>query len=500
MTKQTPMEALLDRWGEYEDIQHASMVLEWDQETHLPTGAGEARSQHLATLAGLSHEKLTAPAFRKALTAAERDGSLKGREQAMVREAKRTHDRARRVPRELVMELALAESRGLAAWKTAREEGQWSDFAENLSTLVRLKRRLAEAVGYQDTPYDALLEDFEPGATVKQLDPLLGELKEATVDLLGRIRRSKRRPDRKLLRRKFPKEGQLRLGRMVAETMGFDFTEGRLDLSTHPFCTSFHMSDVRLTTRVDERDLKPSLFGVIHEAGHGLYEQGIGRELARTPLGDSISLGIHESQSRLWENLVGRSRPFWKHCLPRARRVFPEALRGVRLDDFVFAINDVRPSMIRVEADEVTYNLHIILRYELEKELFSGELQPENLPEAWNRKMKELLGIVPRNASEGVLQDIHWAMGLMGYFPTYSLGNLYACQLYNKARKSIRGLDRRVENGKLLPLRDWLRTSIHAPGKTYSAAELIQRATGSPLSTKPFVDYANAKFGELYGL
>ena len=494
------MKELLDRWGEYEDLTKAAAVLEWDQETQLPEGGASARGNHVATLASVAHEKIVSPKFRSALRQAGKTARPSAREAAMVREAKRDHGRAAKIPAELVHEVAKAESRGLAAWRKAYATNRWNDFAGNIVDLVRLKRRVAEAVGYRGVPYDALLDAYEPGATVKELDPLLLELKEATVPLVRAIAKSKRRPDRSILTRKYPAADQIRFGRMVVEAMGFEMDKGRIDLSTHPFCTGFDPGDVRLTTRVNERHLPGCLFGLIHEAGHGLYEQGIDSKLVRTPLGHAVSLGIHESQSRLWENVVGRSRAFWRHFLPKLKRVFPEALGGVSLTDFHFAVNDVTPSFIRVEADEVTYNLHIVLRYEIEKGLLDGSIAPRDLPRVWNAKMKELLGITPKTEKLGVLQDIHWAMGLFGYFPTYSLGNLYSAQIAQKAATDIPDLKKKIESGDLIPLRDWLRRKIHRPGRMYPAADLIRRATGRKPSPQPFIDYVNLKYGELYDL
>ncbi len=490
---------LVARWGDYEDVMRASMVLEWDQETYLPDGGVGARSTQLAALAGLAHEKLVSPKFKTALKSTTRRRGLTPRERAMIREAEREHRRALRVPEALVREMARAESQGLNAWRKALAKNDWRGFAGNLTEIVRLKKRIAECIGYEDVPYDAHLDVYEPGMTVATIDPLLSELKEATIPLVRRIKRSKRKPNRSLVLGSFPKEKQLAYGRRVLESMGFDFTKGRIDLTTHPFCTSFDPADVRLTTRVDPHDLRMCLFGLIHEAGHGLYEQGIDSSIVRTPLGHSISFGIHESQSRMWENVVGRSREFWSHFLPPLKRTFPGLARA-RLDDFVFAVNEVVPSYIRTEADEVTYNLHVVLRYEIEKGVFAGKLKTADLPEVWNRKMKEVLGIVPPTNAKGVLQDIHWSMGLFGYFPTYSLGNLYGAQLWTQAKKDIPRLGSKITRGNLLPLREWLRVNVHRPGRTYSATDLLRRVTGARLQVKPFVDYIEEKYGELYDL
>ena len=496
----TQVKTLLDRWGEFEDITRAASLLEWDQETYLPRGGAVARGNHIATLAGVAHEKIVSRKFRTALRDAEKTPDLSAKEKAMVREARREHARASKIPSDLVQEVAKAESSGLEAWREAYRTNRWRGFARQLKNLIRLKRRVAEAIGYRGVAYDALLDSYEPGATVEDLDPLFDEIKEVTIPLVRRIAATKRRPDRRIFTRRYPRQTQLDFGTQVVEAMGFDFTRGRIDLSTHPFCSGFDPGDVRLTTRIAENDARSCLFGLIHEAGHGMYEQGIDTKLVRTPLGHAVSLGIHESQSRLWENVVGRSRGFWRHFLPKMRRFFPEQLKGVKLDAFHFAVNEVTPSLIRVEADEVTYNLHVILRYEIEKGLMNDSIRPEDLPEVWNRKMKQLLGIVPRTDSQGVLQDIHWAMGLFGYFPTYSLGNLYASQLYERAQRDLVDLESEIGMGKLIPLRDWLRRKIHRPGRTYPASELVRRATGKKPSTTAFTRYVTEKYGELYGL
>lgn len=490
---------LVVRWGEYEDVTRASMILEWDQETYLPQGGAEARSTHISALAGIAHEKLASRNFGAALKSAEKRKGLTPKERAMIREARREHLRAVRIPEALVREIAKAESRGLMAWRKAYSTNNWRIFAGNLAEIVRLKKRVADCVGYKGVAYDAHLDVFEPGATVQQLDPLLEGIKEATPPLVRRIARSKRKAP-KVFRGRFAHAKQLEFGRKVVEEMGFDFTKGRIDLTTHPFCTSFDPGDVRLTTRVVEDDPRVCLFGLIHEAGHGLYEQGIDRAIVRTPVGHPVSLGIHESQSRMWENVVGRSREFWSHYLPEIKKTFPDELRGAKLDDFYFAVNEVTPSFVRTEADEVTYNLHVVLRYEIEKDLFAGKIKTSELPAIWNAKMKQLLGIVPKTHSEGVLQDIHWSMGLFGYFPTYFLGNLYGAQLWETAQKDIPRLTARIGKGQLLPLRDWLRKHVHAPGRTYPANELLRRATGETLSSQPFLRYVESKFGELYAL
>jgi carboxypeptidase Taq len=318
--------------------------------------------------------------------------------------------------------------------------------------------------------------------------------------LVAEIQQSSRRPRTDLLERTFPIEVQDKFGREAAAAIGFDFSRGRLDVTTHPFCTGLGPHDCRITTRFDEHFFSAAFFGILHEAGHGIYEQGLPAEHYGLPLGEAISLGIHESQSRLWENLVGRSRAFWTHFFPLAQQRFPAALSDVKLDEFYFAISDVRPSLVRVEADEATYNLHILVRFELERALLDGDLQASDLPGAWNEKYRQYLGIVPPDNRDGVLQDVHWSAGLIGYFPTYSLGNLYASQFFAQAEAELGNLDGSFARGDFRLLFDWLHDRIHRHGQRYSAAELVQRVTGRPLSAGPLIEHLRAKLGPLYRL
>jgi carboxypeptidase Taq len=327
----------------------------------------------------------------------------------------------------------------------------------------------------------------------------LADLRKALVPLAAKIQQSRRRPNTEVLHRHFPSDVQDRFAREAATTIGFDFARGRLDVTPHPFCTTLGPHDCRITTRYDEHFFNPAFFGVLHEAGHGIYEQGLPPEHFGTPLGEAISLGIHESQSRLWENLVARSRAFWTHFYPKVQQQFPNALTDVSLDAFYFAVNDVRPSLIRIEADEATYNLHILIRFELERAMLDDDLQPADLPAAWNEKYQEYLGITPPNDRNGVLQDVHWSAGLVGYFPTYALGNLYASQFFAQADAELGGLDAAFAAGDFRPLRNWLREKIHCHGQRWSAAELVQRVTGHPLSEKHLIAHLEAKMLPLYG-
>ena len=404
------------------------------------------------------------------------------------------------MPRALVEELARVTASGRARWAEARRASDFGLFAPDLRRIVELKRQEAAAVGYEGHAYDALMDEYEPGASTAELTALFEDLRGRLVPLVGELAAASVKPDSSLLRRSFPRAGQERMVRRIAEQIGFDFEAGRIDVSTHPFCVSFHPCDVRITTRYDERYLPGALFGVTHETGHALYEQGLPAKHAFTPAGTAASVAIHESQSRLWENMVARSRPFWEHHFPALVEVFPEAMQGVSLDAFHLAINAVQPSPIRVEADEVTYNLHILLRFELERDLMGGALEVDDLPAAWNERMRTFVGVAPKDDAEGCLQDIHWAVGFFGYFPTYALGNLYAAQLYATARRDLPDLDAGIRAGDLAPLRGWLRENVHRQGMRYPAGELCERVTGRPLAVEPFMDYLAARFRPLYGL
>jgi carboxypeptidase Taq len=366
--------------------------------------------------------------------------------------------------------------------------------------VLQLKREEAEYLGYHDSPYNALLDVYEPGATIAGLQPVFTALKTRLVPLLKRITQSRVHIDDGMLRHSYDHARQLEFGRLVLIAMGYDFERGRLDLSAHPFTTSFHPTDVRVTTRVHEHELPSRLFSCIHEGGHGLYDQGLDQRYFGTPLCDSVSLGIHESQSRLWENCVGRSRSFWRFFYPILQQTFHHQLRDVEIEQFYAAINRVKPSLIRVEADELTYNLHIMLRFEIEQALVENKTQPDDLPAIWNQKMEDYLAIVPASDAEGVLQDVHWSFGAFGYFPTYTLGNLYSVQFFEQAKLEIPHLEDEIAAGRLLLLRRWLEQKIHRWGRMFTPAHLAQRVTGSTLNPELFLNYVEKKYGELYQL
>jgi carboxypeptidase Taq len=486
--------------GELADLESANSLLGWDQETTMPPRGVAGRSMVASTMAGILHDRLTEPALRDGLRSLNADGDgLGDLERAQIRELFRIHDRAARIPRDLVQALAEHESKATALWAEARTNRDFKSFAPCLEEEYRLKRAVAEAVGYEDDLYDALLDEYEPGARIKDVFAVLEEVRDFLIPLVGKIVDSGKTGQSTLTAGPFDPAKQDALGRELIAAMGFDMKAGRLDVSNHPFTSGIHGGDTRLTTRYKE-DLSVGLFGTLHETGHGLYEQNLAAEFHRTPLGPATSLGIHESQSRLWENNVGRGRAFWTAFFPRVRALFPERLGSASADDFYRAVNSVSPSLIRIEADEVTYNLHIVIRVELERELLAGTLKVKDLPEAWNTKFRRYLGIVPPTPDVGVLQDIHWAVGYIGYFATYTLGNLYAAMFYEAARRDIPDLEDGIARGELIPLRDWLVENVHRWGRRRSPAELAREACGKAFSAGDFKAYVTRKFGELYGV
>jgi carboxypeptidase Taq len=490
---------LLDRAAELADLESASALLSWDQETMMPEEGVGGRASVLATLAGVMHEKFTASSLTEDIAALEREnGSLGELEQAQVREMARLHRRLVRIPAPLVKALAETQSKATAVWARARADKDFASFAPLLEEVYRLKREVADAIGFDADPYDALLDEYEPGAKSEDLARVLQEVREFLVPIVAAIG-ERPEPDASFIAGPFDRGGQDMFGRELVKAMGFDLKAGRLDTSQHPFTSGIHGGDIRLTTHYKD-DITISLFSTLHEAGHGLYEQNLASDFRRTPVGPAASLGIHESQSRLWENLVGRGRNFWAAFYPRAQALFPKELGKTDQDAFYRAINVVKPSFIRIEADEVTYNLHIVLRFELERDLLNRRLKVQDLPEAWNAKFKKCFGLTPPSADQGVLQDIHWAAGYVGYFPTYTLGTVYASQFYAAAKRDIRDLETRIAAGDLIPLRDWLVEKVHRHGRRYSAAELLRRATGKEPSTEDFKTYIRVKFGELYRL
>ncbi|HED64742.1 MAG TPA: carboxypeptidase M32 [Planctomycetes bacterium] len=496
----TALGAFLKMWSEVVDLGRASALLAWDQETQMPPKGNAGRGQVQSTLAGIRHARLASNELFDALERAAEEAEEGSEAAAQVREARRTVDRVRKIPTELAKEQALASNEGHEAWVNARAASDFSLFEPALTRLVDLKRQEAELLaGEGGRPFDALLDQFEPGATEAALIPLFEKLVGEMTPIVHAVAASGKEVDESPARGHFPEAAQLAFGRRVAAQMGFDFEAGRIDLAPHPFCQGFSPNDVRITWRFDESDFRPALYGIMHEAGHGLYEQGLPMRFDRTPLGEAVSLGIHESQSRLWENLVGRSRPFWDWCLPIFKEHFPGAA-AVTADALWPALNTIRPSLIRVEADQGTYDLHIALRFEIERALFAGSLDVPDLPDAWNQKIKEYLGLDVPDVADGVLQDIHWSFGGFGYFPTYTLGNLINAQLFEAVREEIGDLDDRIARGDFALLLEWLRTHIHSHGSLYTAAELVERATGAPLSPDAFLRERRRIAKEVYGV
>lgn len=475
----------------------------WDEQTYMPESAGDYRAEQLAYLCGQVHRRRVAPEvgeWLEALADSPLAADPESDQGCVIREVKRERDRLVKQPVELVEEIARTASQSHRAWAAARKANDFKSFSPWLEKMVELRRRQAEAIGYEATPYDALLEEFEPGETTANVTRVLGALREDLSPLVAEIVHSDRKAPSDLLRRSYPIDRQAEFGREAAEAIGFDFSAGRLDVTTHPFCGGAGPRDVRLTTRYQEHDFGDGFFSILHEAGHGLYEQGLEAEHFGLPTGEAISMGFHESQSRMWENLVGRSRGFWRRFFEPARSVFPEALAGVSLDEWLFAVNESKPSLIRTESDEATYNLHIIVRFELERALVEGDLKVADLPAAWNDAYAKLLGVTPPDDTSGVLQDVHWSEGMFGYFPTYALGNLYAAQLYDQAEKELGGLEEQFAAGEFAYLLGWLREKIHRQGRRLSAPELVVRLTGAPLSHEALMRRLRSKFGDYYAL
>jgi carboxypeptidase Taq len=477
-------------------------LLGWDERTKLPRAGGAYRAEQMSYLAGLIHKRETAPELGEWL-AVLADSPLAADPHsdtgADIANLRRDYERKTKLPQALVEELARLAVLGQQVWAEARKANDFARFQPLLERTVELKRQEAAAIGYDETPYDALLDEYEPGAKTHEVTRVLAGLRDELVPLVAEIAASPRRPNLEPLKRRFPIDLQEQFGRAALETIGYDFTAGRIDVTDHPFCTTLGPRDIRLTTRYDEHFLPGAFFSTLHEAGHGMYEQGLPADRFGLPTGQAVSLGIHESQSRMWENLVGRSLAFWEYFFPQAQATFGAALADMRLDDFYFAINDVRPSLIRTESDEATYNLHILVRFELEQALLVDELRVADLPAAWREKYQHYLGIEPPNDADGVLQDVHWSSGAIGYFPTYTLGNLYAAQLFEQAGRQLGDLHGMFRRGEFLPLRDWLRTHIHSHGRRYPAAELGRRVTGVPLSHEALLRHLRGKFAPLYG-
>jgi len=497
--KLTTLKTLL---AEVADLNSAAALLGWDQQTYMPPGGNEARGNQLATLGKISHEKFTSDEIGVLLADLERElsGADPDSDEArLLKVTRHKYDQATRVPAEFVAEFALVTSKAFDAWIEARGKSDFSIFRPHLEKIVELNQRFVSFFPPSDHPYDILLDQFERGMKTAEVKAIFDALRPQQVELLQAIA-AKPQVDDSFLKAPFDEQKQWDFGVQVITGFGYDWQRGRQDKSAHPFTTEFGMDDVRITTRFEPDNPTASLFGTMHESGHALYELGGNPAYARSPLAGGASLAVHESQSRMWENLVGRSLPFWEHFYPEYQKLFPAALGNVDLKAFYKAINKVEPSLIRVNADEATYNMHVMLRLELEIAMIEGAVQVKDLPEAWNNKMKEYLGIVPPNDAKGVLQDVHWSGGALGYFSTYALGNLISVQLWERIKADIPELADQIRQGKFEALLGWLREKIHVYGSKFEPQELVQRATGSKIDPAPYVRYLKQKYGEIYGL
>ncbi|MFQ6053879.1 MAG: carboxypeptidase M32 [Candidatus Bathyarchaeia archaeon] len=480
----------------------ATALLHWDQQTYIPRKGHEGRAEVIGKLARMTFELLVSPRmaeFIEELDRPEVKDGLSEQDRAMIRVLAKEHRRRKAIPPDLYEQFVVTTSRAQAVWQEARARSDFELFRPHLEKIVEFVRQFAELYGYKENPYDALIEDYEPGMTARELTGIIKRLREELVPFVRRLLDEGQRPRTDFLQGEFPIEKQEELTLRALRAMGYDFEAGRQDTTAHPFTITIGPNDVRVTTRFDPHDPLSALFGSIHEGGHALYDQGIAPELQWTGLDEGASMGIHESQSRTWENLVGRSLPFWGFFYPTMQELFPQ-FRAVPLDDFYRAVNLVEPSLIRVEADEVTYNMHIMLRFELEEALLNRRIEVEELPELWNGAMREYLGVVPPDDARGVLQDIHWSSGYLGYFPSYMLGNLYAAQIFAAAKREIPDLEEKIARGELLPLREWLKEKIHRHGRIYEPKELLERVTGEGPNPGHFMNYITEKFSEIYRL
>lgn len=484
--------ALLERLRSFSALTKAEGLLSWDHAVMMPPAGSASRAEACAAVGSAMHATIAGDDFGRLLDAAEAEKPSGATEAAMIRWARREFERRRRVPAALVEELARHAALSHGIWVEARAKSDFAAFRPALEKMFELKRRQAEALAPSGDLYDAWLQEFEPGMTTGEAAALLTAIRDGLAPLAKSV--LARGTGTPALTGRFPVDAQRRLGELAVREMGFDLSRGRLDTAAHPFCCFLGRGDVRLTTRYHEELPFSSLYSCLHEAGHGLYEQGVSPELDGTPLGTGATMAMHESQSRLWENVVGRSRSFWKRWAPRYHEAFPQT-RSLGPEDFYREVNRVSASFIRVEADELTYGLHVILRFELERDLLAGRLRAADLPEAWNAKMKASLGIVPPDDARGVLQDVHWAEGLIGYFPTYAIGNAISLQLWEAALKARPGIAGEIEHGGAPSLLSWLVENVHSRGRTGTAREIVTAATGGPIDPAPYLRYMQGKYG-----
>ena len=486
---------LKERLTRVTDLERVGRVLNWDQQTMMPPAGWEHRADHSATLRRIQHETLIADETGRLLDELRgREGSLdpESDDAALIRVARRDYEKAVRVPTDLRAEMVHAGAKARTIWIKTHNDSDFEQFRPTLERNYELRQRYVECFDDVDEPYDILLDDYEPETSTAEVRETFAELKAELIPLIAELQNDD--IDDSFLRGSFPVEAQERLAKEVVALFGFRKETWRLDPTEHPFASGAGVDDIRITTNYDPETMK-SFFSTMHEYGHGLYSHQLPRHLEHLPIGNACSLGIHESQSRLWENLVGRSRPFWQLFYPRAQETFPEQLRNVELDRFIGGINRVQPSLIRIRADEVTYGMHVILRFELEQEIIHGRVAIRDLPGAWNEKMNEYLGVEVPNDAQGVLQDTHWASGSIGYFATYLLGTVMSVQIWQKLLDDIRDLEEQIERGEFTALRDWLGEHVHRCGRKFSPQETLRRATGATLDPKPYLAYLREKYG-----
>jgi len=484
-------------------LQHANVLgtildlLQWDEQVNLPVASGSRRSEQIALMSKLFHRASTDVAIGERLSSLEgRPEALSANDRTIIRWARRDFDRATRLPSAFVAEKSRLDSEAYHVWRDARERSDFDRFAPFLRRQIEMTRRAAGYVGWGERPYDYCIDCHDPGMTAGEISGLFETLRAGLVPLVREITASPAQPQTDWLHG-FPVAEQDAFLRDVVQALGFDFTRGRIDVAVHPFCSG-DAADTRLTTRFQEDEPLDSLYSAIHETGHGLYEQGLPMRHLGTPLGKAVGMAVHESQSRLWENQVGRSRQFWQHFESRFRRAFPRQTEGISFDEIHAAVNAVRPTAIRVDADEVTYNLHILVRFDLERRLFSGELDVSELPAEWNRLYRDWVGVVPASDAEGILQDVHWAGGMFGYFPSYCLGNMIAAQLWAAVQRAISDLSQDFTRGHFGRLLGWLRENVHQVGRRYDTRELVQKVTGEEISPAHLLKYLRDRYGSLY--
>jgi carboxypeptidase Taq len=481
------------------DVKYAIALLQWDQETYMPPKGAGFRAQQIASLSEIAHNLFTQETTANLLLELSSRDDLIPDEMKNIELSLYDYNRQRKLPAKFVRTLSETVSKSYESWLRARKQNSFQVFEKDLELLIELKKQEADLLGYEGHPYNALLNEYERGATVTMLDIIFEELQEPLLDLLAKIKSQPQVNDSFLLQQ-YSKKDQWELGLKMIRELGFDFRAGRQDISEHPFTTNFSSKDVRITTRIDEHNLSSMLWSCIHELGHALYEQGLPESEYGTPLGEFTSLGIHESQSRLWENNIGRSQNFWKKYFPVLTETFPQQLNGITLEDFYKGINKVQPSLIRTEADELTYHFHVLIRYQLEKKLMEGSLKTGEIPGYWNSQYLHYLGVNVPDHKSGCLQDVHWSHGSFGYFATYSLGSLYAAQFYHAAEKAVPTLENDITNGRIVALMDWLRAEIHCHGRRYTSEEICRKVSGEPLNIQYFMNYARKKYQHIYSL